>query len=99
MVTSARQFETLSDLRDYVANVLCCNDEIEADRFPMTERLLVRGNQPCGLSFCVHGPRSVKLTAIFDALVGEILFYGATGERFQRTTVLAAPDLSETLAE
>lgn len=47
----------------------------------MTERILVRGGNPCGIFFCVHGPRSVKLTAIWETERNTILFYGSAGER------------------
>jgi len=53
----------------------------------MTERLLLRAGRPCGMYFCLHGPRSVKFSAIWDAGNNAVLFYGATGERFYRTSL------------
>ena len=82
MVTRASKFETLDDLRRYVNRVLCDRDQLEIGAFELTERLLTRGGKPCGLHFCLHGPRSLKLSAIWDALTNAVLFYGSTGERF-----------------
>jgi hypothetical protein len=93
MVTSSRQFQTLDDLREYVNRILCQTNELEHDAFPMTERLLLRRGAPCGVYFCLHGPRAVKFSAIWDALCNTILFYGPTGERFQKTALIEAPSL------
>lgn len=93
MVTSSRQFQTLEDLRDYVNETLCQIDQLEPDAFPITQRLLVRRQAPCGVSFCLHGPRAVKFTAIWDAHENSILFYGPNGERVQKTSIVAGPSL------
>jgi hypothetical protein len=93
MVTSSRQFQTIEDLREYVNRILCHTNELEHDAFPMTQRLLLRGGAPCGVYFCLHGPRSVKFSAIWDGLCNAILFYGPTGERFQKTELIEAPPL------
>jgi len=60
----------------------------------MTERILVRGGNPCGIFFCVHGPRSVKLTAIWETERNTILFYGSAGERIARTQLKEVPTLA-----
>ncbi|MEM9656755.1 MAG: hypothetical protein AAF961_00205, partial [Planctomycetota bacterium] len=41
--------------------------------------------QPCGIHFCLHGPRALKLTAIWETDRNTILFYGSRGERVRRT--------------
>jgi hypothetical protein len=53
--------------------------------FSMSERILVRSGKPCGIYFCLHGPRSVRLTAIWEIERNTILFYGATGEKLSKT--------------
>lgn len=93
MVTRSYLAETLEDLRDYVTDTLCQIDQLEYGAFPLTERLLLRGGAPCGLYFCLHGPRAVTFVAIWDAALNLVLFYGANGERFQRTKLLAGPPL------
>ncbi|WP_345092300.1 hypothetical protein [Bremerella cremea] len=59
----------------------------------MTERVIVRAKDPCGIYFCLHGPRSVKCTAIWETDTNTILFYGASGERFLRTQLSSASAL------
>ena len=86
--------ENLDELRDYVYAQLCECDQLEPGVFPMTEHVLVRGKRPCGMHFCVHGPRSVKYTAIWETDRNSILFYGPTGERFHKTRLESAPGLA-----
>lgn len=47
----------------------------------MTRRELIRGGKNVGSYFCVHGPRSVKLTAIHDTRQNQVIFYGSDGVR------------------
>lgn len=84
-------FTELEQLRDYIYQTLCEKEQLEPGAFPMTERIIVRADDPCGMYFCLHGPRSVKCTAIWETETNSILFYGATGERFLRTQLTAAP--------
>jgi hypothetical protein len=95
MVTCSWQFSTLEDLRDYINNTLCQTEQFEVDAFPLTERMLVRSGRPCGMMYCLHGPRAVKLTAIWDAQANTILFYGAGGERIGRRQLVFGPPLEE----
>ena len=59
----------------------------------MTERILLRSGAPCGIYFCLHGPRSVKFTAIWETDRNTILFYNSNGERFHKTQLTRAPNL------
>jgi hypothetical protein len=90
MLTSERQIQSLDDLRRYVTEILCDFDHLEPDAFRMTERLLLRAGKPCGLYFCLHGPRSVKFSAIWETERNVVLFYDSTGERFRKTQLVAA---------
>lgn len=74
----------LRDLRNYVHGKICDHNQLEFGAFHMTERLLTRAGRPCGILFCVHGPRSVKLTAIWEAERNTVLFYGSSGQRLDR---------------
>ena len=47
----------------------------------MTQREVIRGGKSVGVYFCVHGPRSVKLTAICDFDQSTVIFYGSDGIR------------------
>jgi hypothetical protein len=88
------QIENLHELRAYVQDALCKQNELEIGAFQVTERILVRGRRPCGIFFCLHGPRSVKLTAIWETDRNTILFYNSTGERTCKTQLIRAPILS-----
>jgi hypothetical protein len=70
-------------LRETVERQLCEIGHLEPKQFPMTQREVVRAGQTCGLYFCVHGPRSVKLTAIADLQNQTVIFYGSDGIRRQ----------------
>jgi hypothetical protein len=98
MVTSTHQIRSLEDLRDYVNRTLCSRYELQIDAFRLTQRILRRSGKPCGIYFCLHGPRAVKFTAIWETDRNQILFYGSTGERFQKTQLLEAPALEQAAA-
>jgi hypothetical protein len=93
MLASTQRLQNLENLRDYVNKVLCQHDQLELGAFRMTERILVRSGKPCGIFFCLHGPRSVKVTAIWETERNTILFYSSTGERFHRTRLVTSPAL------
>jgi len=90
MLTSERQIQSLDDLRNYVNETLCDFGQLEPDAFRMTERTLVRAGKPCGIYFCLHGPRSVKFSAIWETERNRVLFYDSSGERCQKTQLVAA---------
>jgi hypothetical protein len=77
-------------LKDYVYRTLCHHEKLEVGVFPMTQKILKRRATPCGMYFCLHGPRSVKFTAIWDAERNTVLFYDATGQRFLKMELPAA---------
>lgn len=93
MSASSCELSGLEDLRIFVHETLCDYEQLVTDAFPMTERILIRGERPCGIFFCLHGPRSVKITAIWETDRNMILFYGSRGERFRKVQLIAAPSL------
>lgn len=93
MPANSLRIDDLDDLRRYVCQTLCEENDFEIGAFEITERFLVRGGAPCGIYFCLHGPRSVKLTAIWETDRNTILFYGSGGERLRRTQLTQAPNL------
>jgi len=98
MSTRFQQIHSLDDLREYVNTTLCQHDQLQMEAFRMTERILRRGGRPCGIYFCLHGPRSVKYTAIWETDRNQVLFYGAGGERFLKTQLLSSPRLDRVAA-
>jgi hypothetical protein len=98
MLSSAEQISNLENLRQYVLEVLCEQNQLELGAFPLSERILVRRGKPCGLFFCLHGPRSVKFTAIWETERNTILFYDGSGERTHRTRLVGVPRLMASAA-
>ncbi len=82
----------LHDLRTFVQARLCHQNELEIGVFHFTERALQKQGTPCGLSFCLHGPRNVKLMAIWETQRNTIVFYGSNGERVERVQLAACHD-------
>jgi hypothetical protein len=93
MLSSAEQIGSLENLRQFVVDVLCSQNQLEPGAFPVSERILVRSGRPCGLFFCLHGPRSVKFTAIWETEHNTVLFYDASGERTRKVRLARAPRL------
>ena len=98
MSAQSLQLDNLTDLRTYVHQTICQQNELEVGAFPVTERILVRGPRPCGIFFCLHGPRSVKFTAIWETDRNTVLFYNSCGERVGKTQLVQAPMLTPALA-
>src|SRR5579859_4001800 len=73
---------SLDELRNFVHRTLCGRENILEDQFGLTETPLIRGGRGCGLHFCLHGPRSVRLEAIWVADRNVLYFYDARGARF-----------------
>lgn len=93
MLTSSPVIQTLCHLREYVNEVLCEHSQLEPGIFRLTERILIRADRPCGLYFCLHGPRAVKFSAIWETQHNTVLFYGSSGERFHKVQLVEAPRL------
>src|ERR1700674_938461 len=93
MFTSSPVIQTLHELRDYINNILCQHHQLEVGAFPLTERILIRSDGPCGIYFCLHGPRAVRFSAIWETRRNTVLFYGSTGQRFHKIQLVAAPRL------
>ncbi|MEM6799048.1 MAG: hypothetical protein AAF589_05995 [Planctomycetota bacterium] len=87
MQEKTEQLDGHGAVRDYVAQMLCSRDNLEAGCFELTETPLVRGSSVCAIYFCLHGPRLLRLTAIWETETNTILFYGSQGERFLKTTL------------
>jgi hypothetical protein len=88
------QIRDLNDLRHFVHHTLCEQNQLEPYAFDVSERVLVRGQRPCGIFFCLYGPRSVKLTAIWETDRNTILFYSSSGQRTLKTQLVQAPSLA-----
>lgn len=84
MMANHLQVDNLFQLKSYINETLCQKGQLVPGVFAMKEQMLVRGKKPCGLFFCLHGPRSVKFTAIWETEQNTVFFYDSSGERFQK---------------
>jgi len=98
MMAHSPPINNLNHLRTFVYETLCHHEQLELGAFQMTERILTRGGRPCGIHFCLHGPRSVQFTAIWETDRNTILFYNSNGERFCKTQLNEAPCLAPVAA-
>lgn len=79
---------TMDDLRDFVHVELCRKENLLEHHFPMTEVELKKRQALCGVQFILHGPRSVKLTAVWDSVRNEVLLYDVVGKRFAKVRLV-----------
>lgn len=84
MRESVDEIRSLDDLRAYIHRTLCEKENLVADQFTMTEMQLARRGRSCGLQFCLNGPRSVRLGAIWASDHNVIYFYDARGIRYAK---------------
>jgi hypothetical protein len=82
MVICANPIQSFGELRDYVQQVLCLHHDLEVGSYPVSQRRLVKNGDTCGISFCVHGPRLMRLMAIWVAAANEVHFFDSAGDRF-----------------
>lgn len=88
------EIENLKQLRKFVSHTLCQRNDFEEGVFHVTEEFLTKCGKLCGVLYCLHGPRSVKLTAVWESEQNSILFYGSTGERFHKTNLANSLELA-----
>ncbi len=78
---------SIDELKEYVYAVLCKDNDLLADAFPTTATPVRKNGELCGLIFCVHGPRRVDFSAIWEKKTNRVLFYRPTGERYRLVTL------------
>jgi hypothetical protein len=81
-------------LRSYVNHTLCQYDNLEVGSFSLSERPVWVAGRLGALHFCLHGPRMLRLMAIWDLAANRILFYGSRGERFLVTQLAESPAMA-----
>lgn len=96
VTTTIHSVRSLSDLKYFVYQTLCRDHELLMNAFPTSETVLKRGKERfCGMMFCLHGPRAVKFSAIWEKANNRILFYGPDGKRYMQVE-LKDIDINET---
>ena len=84
MSLSLDSVRTLDDLRAFIHARLCEKENLLADQFSMTEMRLTRRDRDCGLQFSLHGPRNVRLGAVWASDHNVIYLYDAAGIRYEK---------------
>ncbi|MGI5831804.1 MAG: hypothetical protein ACOX6D_04635 [Thermoguttaceae bacterium] len=83
--TNFSSIQTFDDLQNFIYRTICRDHELLPDAFPTTENVLRNADGvSCGMMFCLHGPRKVKFSAIWEKESNRILFYGPAGKRYQQ---------------
>lgn len=78
-------FETTDEsLREYVHTALCEIESLLPDQHELSEIPLERRGRWCGTQFILHGPRSVRLGAVWDADRELLYLYDTAGRRIER---------------
>ncbi len=84
MHSTVEEVRTLDELRLFIHRTLCQKENLLADHYRTTEFRLIRGERVCGLEFCLRGPRSVRLGAVWVADHNLIYLYDARGKRYSK---------------
>ena len=82
MIVRPEAISTLSELRGYVHQTLCQKENLVPEQFRMREMELRRSGTICGIQFSLHGPRQVRLSAVWAADKNQLYFYDTAGIRF-----------------
>ena len=84
MLNTTATLPTLDELRQYVHAQLCAKESLLEDQFVTQEDPLLMRGCVCGRQFQLHGPRSIRLGAIWASDKNLIYFYDTQGERYLR---------------
>ena len=75
---------TPAELHAHVHAVLCERENLLADQFRTVAAPLKRAGKPCGCQYTLLGPRSVRLSAVWDSGKNCLFLYDATGRRVEK---------------
>jgi len=84
MTPTELTLSTLDDLRQYIHTELCKRENLVPEQFQMNEVELTRRGRHCGLQFSIHGPRQVRLSAVWASDRNMVYFYDAGGARYRK---------------
>ena len=73
-----------SAIRAFVEHHICELNGLLPGAFQLSETELVRSGKPCGMYFCLNGPRQVRFVAIWERNTGSVIFYDSSGQRQKR---------------
>ena len=94
MTVSPANFNTFTELKNYIHEKLCELEQLDAKSFPLSQQSLKqRGDQLCGYLFSISGPRSVVFNAVLETVNNVIHFYNSSGERVVSESISNVPPL------
>lgn len=79
---SPSDISTLEELREFVHATLCAKENLVSEQFQMIERELTKNGRPCGIQYTIHGPRQVRLSAVWASDRNLLYFYDTSGVRY-----------------
>ena len=91
------EIRSLNEMKEFIHRILCEKENLLEDQFQMTEMQLFRRGRDCGLQFSLHGPRSVRLGAIWATDHNTVYFYDTRGTRYLKVRLRhrLLPDVPE----
>ena len=76
--------KTPAELHAHVHETLCGRENLLTEQFRTVAAPLTRGGKACGCQYTLLGPRSVRLTAVWDAAKNCLFLFDATGARVEK---------------
>lgn len=84
MSIAVEQIASMAELRRYIHTTLCEKEQLLEEQSLLVDLPLLRGGELCGMQFTLHGPRSVKLSAVYAADKNVVFLYDTRGERYAK---------------
>jgi hypothetical protein len=84
MSLTPNDLKTTNDVSQFIHEQLCEKENLVIGQFTLSETPLTKRDNLCGIQYLLHGPRSVKLGAVWACDTNVIYLYDATGERYQK---------------
>lgn len=97
-MTAPESLKTVTELRDFIHAELCRRENLVPEQFEMNEIELKRCGRPCGLQFSIHGPRQVRLSAVWASDRNTVYFYDTGGVRYHKVQLANHIAVTETSA-
>ncbi|MEX1229340.1 MAG: hypothetical protein WEB58_03815 [Planctomycetaceae bacterium] len=84
MSVGTEHITSMEVLRRYIHTTLCDKEQLLEEQSLLVELPLFRAGLLCGMQFTLHGPRSVKLSAVWAADKNVVFLYDTRGERYAK---------------
>ena len=78
---------SLETLRQFIHTTLCDKEQLLEEQSLLVDVPLVKRGEFCGMQFTLHGPRRVKLSAVWASDRNIIYLYDTKGERYKKVMI------------